>query len=66
MLCPEDVYIYMKGKNYRSKLDLTKGCWQITMSEESIEKTAFTTPDAVFEFVKLPFDLKNSAASFNR
>ena len=25
MPCPEDIYISMKGKNYRSKLDLTKG-----------------------------------------
>ncbi len=36
------------------------------MNEESIEKTAFVTPDGVYEFLKMPFGLKNSAASFNR
>ena len=63
---PDDVYIQMRGKLYRSKLDLTKGYWQIEMDADSIEKTAFITPDGVYEFLKLPFGLKNSAASFNR
>ena len=63
---PEDVYIKMRGKQYRSKLDLTKGYWQISMDVEAIEKTAFITPDGLFEFLKLPFGLKNSAATFNR
>ena len=66
MPCPEDIYIQMRGKPYRSKLDMTKGYWQISVSEESIQKTAFITPDGVFEFIKLPFGRRNSAASFNR
>ena len=66
MLCPEDIYISMRGKNYRSKLDLTKGYWQISVDSELIEKTAFITPEGVFEFLKMPFGLRNSAASFNR
>ena len=66
MPCPEDIYISMRGKNYRSKLDLTKGYWQISVDSESIEKTAFITPEGVFEFLKMPFGLRNSAASFNR
>ena len=64
--CPEDIYISMRGKNYRSKLDLTKGYWQISVDSESIERTAFITPEGVFEFLKIPFGLRNSAASFNR
>ena len=56
----------MKGSSNRSKLDLTKGYWQISMHPDSVEKTAFMTPDGAYEFVKLPFGLKNSAASFNR
>ena len=47
-------------------MDLTKGYWQISVHSDSVEKTAFTTPDGVYEFLQLPFGLKNSAASFNR
>ena len=63
---PEDVYIAMQGSTYMSKMDLSKGYWQIMMSPESVSKTAFVTPDGVYEFLRMPFGLKNSAASFNR
>ena len=66
MPCPDDIYIQMRGKEYRSKIDLSKGYWQIPVEKDSIEKTAFVTPDGVYEFLKLPFGLKHSAASFNR
>jgi hypothetical protein len=63
---PEEIYMKMKGKRFRTKLDMSKGYWQITMDPESIEKTAFSVPQGHFEFVRMPFGLKNSAASFNR
>jgi len=66
MPSPEDIYIKMRGKLFRSKIDLAKGYWQISMSDDSMEKTAFATPDGVYEFKRMPFGLKNSAASFNR
>ena len=66
--CPaQKMYnIELRGKNYRSKMDLTKGYWQIGVHPSSIEKTAFVTQNGVYEFLRLPFGLKNSAASFNR
>ena len=66
MPCPDDVYLELRGKKYRTKMDLTKGYWQIGVHPNSIEKTAFITPDGVYEFVRMPFGLKNSAATFNR
>ena len=66
MPCPEDVYIALRGKHYRTKMDLTKGYWQIMVHPDSIERTAFATTDGIYEFLRLPFGLKNSAASFNR
>ena len=62
----EDIYIKMRGKKYFSKFDLTKGFWQIQMDENSIGKTAFCVPDGTYEFLRMPFGLKNSVASFNR
>lgn len=62
---PEDIFIRIRGKKYRSKVDLTKGYWQIKMNEESIPKAAFVVSEGVFECLRMQFGLKNSAASFN-
>ena len=34
------------GYKFFSKIDLSKGYWQIKVSEEDIPKTAFVTPDS--------------------
>jgi hypothetical protein len=63
---PDDLYVRMRGKKFKSKLDLTKGYWQVMMEEESIPMTAFVVPEGIYEYLRMPFGLKNSAASFNR
>lgn len=47
-------------------LDLEKGYWQIPVSEESKQYTAFCTHDGVFEYERMPFGLANSPACFMR
>ncbi len=46
-------------------LDLKAGYWQIEMDEESIPKTAFRCHRGLYEFLRLPFGLKNGPAEDN-
>ncbi len=47
-----------------SPLDLTKGYWQIPLSPLSKEKSAFTTPFGLHQFVTLLFALFGAPATF--
>ena len=45
---------------YLSKIDLTKGYWQILVAPEDVYKTAFVTPDGQYEFLWMQFGMVNS------
>ncbi len=51
---------------FYSTLDLTKGYWQIPLSPLSKEKSAFTTPFGLHQFVTLLFGLFGAPATFQR
>ena len=57
---------HLKGAKVFSKVDLTKGYHQIPMAAEDVCKTAIITPFGLFEFLRMPFGLKNSAQAFQR
>ena len=62
----EHLFQKLSGDKFYSKIDLSKGYWQITIPEEDIPKTAFVTPDGSYEFLKMPFGMINSAATLKR
>ena len=63
---PEEIFSKLATSNYFTKIDLSKGYWQIRLTEDSKEKTAFSTPYGLFQFRKLPFGLVTAPANFSR
>ena len=62
----EHLFQKLNGDKYFSRIDLSKGYWQISIPEGDIPKTAFVTPDGSYEFLKMPFGMINSAATLKR
>ena len=61
-----DVIDRLQGYKVFSKLDFASGYWQVAVYEPDIAKTAFVTRDGHYEWLVLPFGLKNSPSTFHR
>ena len=62
----EELFSKLSHAKYFTKVDLSKGYWQVPMSETSKQLTAFLTPDGLFQFTVMPFGLVNAPATFSR
>ena len=62
----QDVTSILHGTTIYSKLDLVKAYFQVPMAANDIKKTALCTPFGTFEFLRMPFGLRNATQSFQR
>ncbi|XP_068213666.1 uncharacterized protein, partial [Palaemon carinicauda] len=64
MVTADDVFARLSESNFFTKIDFTKGYWQIKVRSEDVPKTAFVTPDGQYEFLKMPFGMVNAGATY--
>lgn len=62
----EDIFAKLANCKYLTKIDLTKGYWQLPLTENAKKYTAFQTPMGLFQFRTMPFGLVCASASFSR
>jgi cleavage and polyadenylation specificity factor subunit 1 len=66
--CPNiaDLTARLSGCKIFTKLDLKKGYHQVPVHKDDIGKTAIITPFGLFEYVRMPFGLRNAGQTFQR
>lgn len=62
----EDLIDRVGKAKYLTKLDMTRGYWQVPLNPKSVPLSAFVTPFGHFQWKVMPFGLRNAPATFSR
>jgi Reverse transcriptase (RNA-dependent DNA polymerase) len=57
---------YLGDAKICTTLDCNSGYWQVPVRPEDREKTTFTSHEGLYWFLRMPFGLRNSSATFQR
>lgn len=62
----DDILIALGDAKYFTSLNLTSRYWQMKVDEDDRRKSAFTTYNGLFEFIRMLFGLCNAPVTFQR
>lgn len=60
------LFAQVAQSKFFTKIDLSKGYWQIVVKESDRPKTAFQTDVGLFQWIRMPFGLATAPATFAR
>jgi hypothetical protein len=62
----DDLLDQLKGDKYFSNIYLNFGYHQVPIEQKNVSKTTFKSKEGLFEWIVMPFSLKNALETFMR
>ena len=66
MIRVEDSLAALHGNKFFSSIDIVTAFWQVPLSAASREYTAFSTPDGLYEYLRMPMGLATASGVFSK